>query len=161
GWAFLFDHLVAEPAWLRRRLDVPRPDEYAAESAAELLYLVRRYAAKLLYELELHSSSGDVEALRPRYAELLGDALGVQRAAENFRADVDSGFYVSAYLRAWALEAQLHWFLREELGNEWFRRRVAGSLLRELWSLGQKPTADELLRDLMGAPVELSAIAER
>jgi hypothetical protein len=161
GWAFLFDHLVAEPAWLRRRLDVPRPDEYAAESAAELLYFVRRYAAKLLYELELHSSSGDVEALRPRYAELLGDALGIEPPAENFLADVDSGFYASAYLRAWALEAQLQWFLREELGNEWFRRRVAGSLLRELWSLGQKPTADELLQDLMGAPVELSAVAER
>jgi hypothetical protein len=161
GWAFLFDHLVAEPAWLRRRLDVPRPDEYAAESAAELLYFVRRYAAKLLYELELHSTSGDVEALRPRYVELLGDALGIEPPAENFLADVDSGFYVSAYLRAWAVEAQLQWFFREELGNEWFRRRVAGSLLRELWSLGQKPTADELLRDLMGAPVELSAIAER
>jgi hypothetical protein len=161
GWAFLFDHLVAEPAWLRRRLDVPRPDEYAAESAAELLYFVRRYAAKLLYELELHSSSGDVEALRPRYAELLGDALGIEPPAENFLADVDSGFYASAYLRAWALEAQLQWFLREELGNEWFRRRVAGSLLRELWSLGQKPTADELLQDLMGAPVELSAVAQR
>jgi hypothetical protein len=161
GWAFLFDQLVAEPAWLRRRLDVPRPDEYASESAAELLYFVRRYAAKLLYEVELHSDGGDVEALRPRYVELLGDALGIEPAGEDFLADVDSGFYVSAYLRAWALEAQLHWFLREELGTEWFRRRVAGSLLRELWSLGQKPTADELLQDLMGTQVELSAVAER
>ena len=36
----------------------------------------------------------------------------------------------------------------------------AGDLLRELWSLGQKPTADELLRDVTGAPIEMEAVAE-
>ena len=42
-------------------------------------------------------------------------------------------------------------FLREELGNEWFSLRDEGDLLRELWSLGQEPTADELLRDAFSA----------
>ena len=40
-------------------------------------------------------------------------------------------------------------------------RRDAGSLIRELWSEGQKPTADELLREVTGAEVELEAAAER
>src|SRR5262245_7764606 len=42
-------------------------------------------------------------------------------------------------------------FLREELGNEWFALRDEGDLLREVWSLGQEPTADELLRDAFSA----------
>ena len=38
--------------------------------------------------------------------------------------------------------------------------REAGSLLKELWELGQKPNADELLKDVTGAAVELEAVAE-
>ena len=52
-------------------------------------------------------------------------------------------------------------FLRRRFGNEWFARREAGSLLRELWSLGQGPTADELLADVTGAEIEMSAVADR
>ena len=29
GWAMLMQHLVTEPAWLNRRLDVPRPADLA------------------------------------------------------------------------------------------------------------------------------------
>jgi hypothetical protein len=160
GWAVLLEHLTGEPAWLQRRLDVPRPHEFAAEGATQLLWLVRRYCAKLLYELELHAAA-DPTALRPRYAELLGDALRVPPSDSDYLADVDGGFYASQYLRAWAFEAQLRMFLREAFGNAWFMRRDAGSLLRELWSEGQKPTADEILQDLTGARLELEAVADR
>jgi hypothetical protein len=34
-------------------------------------------------------------------------------------------------------------------------------LLRELWAEGQKPTADELLAEVAGAELDLSAVAER
>jgi oligoendopeptidase F len=163
GWAMLLQHLVDEPEWLNRRLDVPKPRDLAAEGATNLLYFVRRYAAKLLYELELHELQGadDLTAMRPRYVELLGDALKVTVSDTNYLLDVDPGFYVTSYLRSWAFEAQLRDFLREEFGRAWFARREAGSLLRELWSLGQKPTADELLRDLGGSALELAAVGER
>ena len=36
-----------------------------------------------------------------------------------------------------------------------------GSLIRELWSEGQKPTADEILLEVTGARLELEAAAER
>jgi hypothetical protein len=48
GWAMLLQHLTDEPGWLTRRLDFPRPRDYAAEGAAGLLFFVRRYCAKLL-----------------------------------------------------------------------------------------------------------------
>jgi oligoendopeptidase F len=160
GWAMLLEHVTMDPVWLERRLDFPRPHEYAAEGATQLLWTVRRYCAKLIYELEFHAAA-DVRSLQPRYVELLGDALKVQLSPSDYLADVDDSFYSSEYLRAWAFEAQLRSYLRETFGNAWFTRRDAGSLLRELWSEGQKPTADEILADVTGESLELESVADR
>jgi hypothetical protein len=159
GWAMLMEHLIHDAAWLNRRLDVPRPGELVAEFAATLLYLVRRYCAKLIYEIELHEADDPVP-LRTRYVELLGDALRVEPSGTDYLGDVDAGFYVTDYVRAWAFEAQLKRFFREKFGSTWFARRDAGSLLRELWSEGQRLTADELLGELTSAEIELEAVSE-
>jgi hypothetical protein len=160
GWAALFEHLVTDPAWLNRRLDVPRVDELVRDGALSLLYIARRYCAKLLYEIEFFQAE-DARAMQPRYAELLGDALKLPVNRESYLDDIDGSYYVIGYLRSWAFEAQLREFLRAEFGNEWFARREAGELLRELWSLGQGPTADELLRDVTGATLEMATVAAR
>ena len=99
--------------------------------------------------------------MRGRYAEILSDALKLPVNPESYLDDIDGSFYVIGYLRSWAFEAQLREFLRGEFGNEWFARRDAGDLLRELWSLGQGPTADELLKDVTGAKLEMAAVADR
>jgi hypothetical protein len=99
--------------------------------------------------------------MRPRYVELLTDALKIPASPENYLGDIDGGFYVTGYLRSWAFEAQLRDFLRSEFSSAWFTRREAGDLLRELWSLGQGPTADALLREVTGAQLEMAAVAER
>ncbi len=160
GWAMLLEYLVDDPAWHARRLDMPRADEFAAEGATILLYVVRRYCAKLLYELELHALD-DVTAARARYTELLGDAVRIEPLAANYLADVDAGFYATSYLRAWAFEAQLRAYLRERFDTDWFTKREAGSLLRELWAEGQGYDADELLGEVAGTAIELEAIADR
>jgi hypothetical protein len=159
GWAMLLEHLVQDAAWLNRRLDVPRPGEFVAEGAATLLYLVRRYCAKLIYEIELHQADDPVP-LRKRYVELLADALKIEPSETDYLGDVDAGFYVTEYVRAWAFEAQLKRFFSEKFGTTWFAQRSAGSLLRELWSEGQRLTADELLKELTSAEIELEAVSE-
>jgi hypothetical protein len=160
GWAMLMQHLVTDSAWLNRRLDVSRVDQLAHDGAVSLLYFVRRYCAKLLYEIEFFQTD-DVTSMRNRYFEILSDALKLPVNAASYLDDIDGSFYVIGYLRSWAFEAQLRDFLRGEFGNEWFARREAGELLRELWSLGQGPTADELLRDVTGAKLEMASVAER
>jgi hypothetical protein len=160
GWAMLLQHLTDEPAWLTRRLDFPRPSEYAVEGATGLLYFVRRYAAKLLYELEFHATE-DVTIMRARYAELLSDALKIDVTPANYLADIDSGFYVSSYLRSWAFEAQLRAYLRETFGSKWFASRDAGSLLRELWGEGQRMRAEEMLKEVTSSTLEMEAVADR
>jgi hypothetical protein len=160
GWAMLLQHLVTDPVWLNRRLDVPRVEELAHDGAVSLLYFVRRYAAKLLYELEFFQTD-DIPSMRNRYFEILTDALKIPVNPESYLDDIDGSFYVIGYLRSWAFEAQLREYLRGELGNDWFAKRDAGDLLRELWSLGQGPTADELLKDVTGAKLEMASVAER
>jgi hypothetical protein len=160
GWAMLMQHLVTEPRWLQRRLDVPRVEQLANEGAASLLYFVRRYSAKLLYEIEFFRAE-DPAAMKDRYVELLSEAYRFPAAPENYLSDNDGSFYVSGYLRSWAFEAQLREFLRGEFGNDWFTRREAGDLLRELWSLGQGPTAEELLAEVTGAQLEMASVTER
>jgi hypothetical protein len=160
GFAFLLEHLVDDPAWLRRRLDFGGIDELASEAAIMLLYGVRRYCAKLLYELEL-LGGGDLTAMPARYRELLFEATKVQPSEADFLGDVDGGFYCTSYLRAWGFEAQLAAHLAAQFGTIWFTRREAGGLLRELWHEGQAMSADEMLDQVTGAPLELAAVAER
>jgi len=156
----LMQHLTDDPAWLTKRLDFPKPKEFEIDGVTQLLYMVRRYSAKLLYEIEFFQAD-DLPSMRPRYFEILSDALKIPVNPESYLDDIDGSFYVIGYLRSWAFEAQLREFLRSEFGNEWFARREAGDLLRELWSLGQGPTADELLKDVTGATLEMASVAER
>ena len=160
GWAALFEQLVSEAAWLTRRLDVPRVPELVHEGAVTSLFFLRRYSAKLLYEIEFFQAE-DAATMQPRYFELLSDALKLPVNRESYLDDIDGSFYVTGYLRSWAFEAQLRDYLRSELGSEWFTRRDAGDLLRELWALGQGPTAEELLRDVTGETLEMASVVAR
>ena len=80
---------------------------------------LRRYAAKLAYELELHGG-GRVEGLDAVYARRLSDAVRVDWPAVSWLSDVDPFFYAARYLRAWALETHLRAALRERFGAAWF-----------------------------------------
>jgi hypothetical protein len=160
GWAMLLEHLTDDAGWLSRMLDFPKPREYAAEGAAILLYFVRRYCAKLLYEIEFHQVD-DPRTMQSRYVELQADALKITPAPQDYLWDMDGRFYVHAYLRAWALESQLSTFLQEKFGRDWYTQRAAGSLVRELWSEGQRMNADELLREVTGGTIEMESVAER
>ena len=159
AWAFLLEHLVTDAPWLARRLDVGGADELVVESTAVLLYFVRRYCAKLLYELELHDGA-DLDAMPARYAERMLDATRIEHPEADAFADVDAGFYATSYLRAWTLEAQLVAQLREDFGTTWFTSRKAGSLLRELWHEGQGMNADELAEEVTRGELDLAVLAE-
>jgi hypothetical protein len=158
-WAFLMEGLIRDRAWLTSALGFTESADHVRESALARLYLHRRYAAKLLYEMELHAG-GSLDGMPGRYAGLLTDATGVAWPEETFLDDLDEGFYSASYLRAWALEVGVRGMLRERFGSRWFAQRRAGSLLRELWEDGQRLSADELADELGLGAVNLSALAE-
>ena len=74
--------------------------------ASKFVFL-RRYAAKLAYELELHGGERPLDEMPALYSRLLGDAVGVEWPAATYLADVDAGYYAANYLRAWAFETHL------------------------------------------------------
>lgn len=158
GFAFLFDRLLENPEWLRRRLGVDGKG-LAPHLRAQRMVLLRRYAAKFAYELELH---GDV-ALPPSvqadsYTAHLSAAVGLSWPRATFLADLDRGFYSANYLRAWALETHVRTALRSRFGPAWFDEPAAGELLRSHWRQGQRLDADELVDQLGGGELDFSTL---
>jgi hypothetical protein len=147
GFAFVLEHLLYSRAWLARYLQMTEPDAYLSMAHFHKLYFLRRYAAKLLYELELHAS-GDPRAYGKRYADLLTAHVGVRYSPEDYLSDLDDGFYCARYLRAWTFDAQLRASFVRRWGEEWFAHPEGGAALRELWSHGQRDSAEELLKQL-------------
>ena len=142
GFAFLFDHLVSNPEWLRRRLGIEDPDEIVLHSRTHQLVFLRRYAAKLAYELELHGG-GPSNGLAETYSRRLSDAVHVDWPKSTWLSDVDPFFYAARYLRAWALETHTRAALSERFGPTWFESPEAGRFLRGLWRRGQGPDGAE------------------
>jgi hypothetical protein len=147
AFAFLLEHLIHTPHWLRRHLGVEDGDDYRTLIRFHKLYMLRRYGAKLQYELDLHRG-GDVRSFAKHYSDLLTATVGVRYAPEDYLFDLDDAFYCARYLRAWVLEAQLREHLEQRWGLEWFRQAEAGRRLRELWAQGQRHTLEDLARQI-------------
>jgi oligoendopeptidase F len=165
AYAFLFQNLIEDPEWLRRRLGVEDNAALSNYARANRLIYLRRYTAKFAYELQLHGGGdggpdGGLDALADRYAELLSAALRVDWPRQTFLADVDPGFYCTAYLRAWALETHLRGYLRGEFGPTWFEDPEAGKTLRALWHQGQRMTPEEMLHELAGKRLDFTVMRE-
>jgi hypothetical protein len=160
SFAFLLQHLTADPAWLRARLDIEDPGAVEAQFRAVKLLFLRRYAAKLAYELELHSAPPSLDPLREVYARRLSDALHIDWPSSSWLSDVDPFFYSAAYIRAWALETHVRRLLLERFGDHWFEEPEAGAFLITLWQQGQSMRGDELLHELTGAELDFSAMLD-
>lgn len=161
GYAMLWDHMTMRPRWLERYPALAPADvaHLAFELAVGELYFLRRYAAKLGYELVLHrNGTADLGA---EYAARLSEATLFRFPEADHLVDVDPGFYAARYLRAWQFEAAMAGWLTERFDDDWFRNPRAGSLLRELMSRGQTQLADELAREVTGGALSFAPVIAR
>ena len=150
AFAFLFQYLAEEPAWLEEVLGVDAAPLAGYAQAVKLIFL-RRYSAKLAYERRLHAADVDLAQMPGDYARTLSAAVHVDWPATNWIHDVDPFFYSACYIRAWAAERSLRAHLIERFGERWFAEPEAGALLAQIWSKGQRALAEELLEEI-GAP---------
>jgi hypothetical protein len=95
-----------------------------------------------------------------RYVELLAASTRVEWPWESWLADVDPGFYVACYLRAWALENSWRRALRDRFGARWFESPAAGEWLRELWRQGQRLDGATLLEQTLGEELDFRVMAD-
>lgn len=149
SYAYLFQNLFLNKHWLTQMAGLLDADARKAirRSALNDLYMLRRYASKMQFELQLYE--GTSLAGKPElYAGLLTEGTGFQYDAEGWSRDVDAGFYVADYFTAWALEAQLREYLMTHFGSaehekeNWYQNPQAGQFLKNLWKDGNLTQAD-------------------
>jgi hypothetical protein len=161
GWAMLFDHLMHDRRWLARytALDPKDVPAFRRAAGASELHMLRRYAAKLLYELSLYGGDTPWDALPDLYVQRLGDATAFRYMPADAFVDVDARFYSARYLRAWQLQAVVTRTLVERFDEDWFRNPSAGPWVRtELFAPGQRERGDEVAQRVAGEALSFAPL---
>jgi len=157
AYAFMLEGLLLEPGFARQFLEIPRERDLLRVIALHKLYLLRRYAAKLLYERSLYDGLSEVK-MAEAYRDLLSRATAAEFPSEPYLYDVDPAFYVARYLRAWLFEAQLKEQLYERFDAEWYRNDRTGPFLLDLWRQGLAPVPERLAEQLNLGPLEIDPL---
>lgn len=162
-YSFLFSSLMENRHWVEKytKLRGKAFWDYLEFMAFKKLYMVRRYAAKMIFEYDWHSGKPNPAE---RYRKYLGRAYGFPLTdvdAQRYLSDHDDYFYSAEYLRAWFLEAQLAEYLTKKFGKTWFANPKTGAFLRTLWAKGQELSGEELARLLGYKGIESGPLMRR
>jgi hypothetical protein len=147
SYAMLFDHRMQDQEWLLRYTELGRNrmQSFLRLAGFEELHYLRRYCAKLIYEVEAYGDGANWSELPGLYVDTLTRATTFQYRSADAFVDFDPRYYSTRYLRAWQLQSLLNESLVTRFDVDWFRNPAAGPwLVNELWSEGQRETAEEI-----------------
>lgn len=159
SYAMLFDHRMQDRGWLLRytELGSGQVDQFLRLAGFEELHYLRRYCAKLIYEVEAYGDNADWKDLPDLYVDTLTRATNFQYRAADAFVDFDPRYYSTRYLRAWQLQAVVNETLVTRFDVDWYRNPAAGPwMIQELWAEGQRETAEELAARVAPAGEKLS-----
>jgi hypothetical protein len=160
-YSYIVEGITREPAWhaLHFGLTDAEAEENAEATRFLEAFLFRRYAAKLRFELGLWDAFAAEHAGSPRdYEPLLTEATGLRYDVRGYLSDMDAGFYSADYLRAWIRSAQLNAYLRREVGEDWWRNKSTGEILRGLFAEGTRPSSEDLALRLGFDPLDTAPL---
>jgi hypothetical protein len=159
-YSFLLESITREPGWHAAHFGLSDEEDAERAEAARFLevLLFRRYVAKLHYELAFWADLENASDYAQTYADNLRSAIGFRYRADGYLADMDGEFYSADYLRAWIRTAQLRAYLRETIGEDWWRRPQTGALLRDLFAEGTRPTSEEIADRIGYDPLDASPL---
>jgi hypothetical protein len=161
GYAMLFDHLMQNAGWLRRytELGASNMREFLRAVGFEELHFLRRYAAKLGYEIALYRGELSWDALPDLYVDRLTSATSFRYERADAFVDVDPRFYAARYLRAWQLQALLAETLVEHFDEDWWRNPRAGPwICSALFGEGQRELATEQAQRVSGKALSFAPL---
>ena len=147
GYAMLFDHRMQDRGWLLRytELGTSRVSEFLRLAAFEEFQFLRRYCAKIAYEIQVYGGATPWEKLPDIYIETLSGATGLKYRPEDAFTDLDPHYYSTRYLRAWQLQAVINETLTEHFDEDWWRNPSAGPwIIQQLFREGQRESANEI-----------------
>ncbi len=160
-FSFLFDNLMMDEHWLKNYTTM-RPFEimeFVQFSYLKDMYMFRRYISKLIYELKLFSNDlrkldRDFNITNEKYkdfgecySDILTKATKFRHPMNSYLLDIDGGFYVADYLRAWIGERQLRFMLKQKFGLLWFKDKKSGDFLKSLYQYGNSKNIYELMQE--------------
>jgi hypothetical protein len=153
AYAFVLENLLENPRWLEEKVGLTgdKRDAFVHGAAVRKLYMLRRYAGKLLFEIRWHQGAKGSEDPQALYRSVLERAYGFPVSAsdaERYLVDHDAFFYSADYFRAWFLAAQIEAHLQKQLGPSWWDSPAAGKALAELWRYGNQLNVDEVAKKL-------------
>jgi hypothetical protein len=161
SYAMLFDHLMQHPRWLLRYTGLGKRElpPFLRAAALEELQFLRRYCAKLIYEVQLYGGQLSWDSIPDLYVETLTEATTFRYRRADAFIDVDARFYAARYLRAWQLGALLAESLTEQFNEDWFRNPRAGPwIVENLFAEGQRELADELAQRVTGRSLSFAPV---
>lgn len=160
AYAMTFDHLISNENWLVEFMgkEFSGNTAYFKHRAFNELVMLRGFAAKLDYEIKMNESK-NLHAAPGYYRDILGNAMKVKYSGEMYLTSIDPYFYVARYIRAFMLRANLHAYLSESYGKNWFKSMKTGEFLKELWSTGQKHSADEISK-MLGRKLSMQPLVD-
>lgn len=164
SYAMLFDHRMQDAGWLSRYAELGkfRIAPFLRHVAFEELHFLRRYCAKLIYEVQVYSGEVEWEDMPELYTETLSRATNFTYRPEDAFIDLDPRFYSTRYLRAWQLQAVLNEALVNRFNEDWWRNPEAGPwIIQELFSEGQRETAPEIATRIAGAPISFTPLIKQ
>lgn len=147
SYAMLFDHRMEDPGWLLRYTELGKPklQGYLRMAGFEELHYLRRYCAKLIYEVQAYGNDARMRDLPDIYVDTLTRATTFQYRTADAFVDFDPRYYSTRYLRAWQLQSLLNESLVARFDADWYRNPAVGPwLVHELWAEGQRETAEEI-----------------
>ncbi len=123
--------------------------------------MLRRYVAKLTYELGFFEQPLDSERNSRLYSDTLTQATGFLYPPQGYLDDMDEGYYSADYLRAWITESMVRDYLKRNYGPEWFANPEAGKFLKGLWSRGVSIDNEDVARELGYEPFDTTYLANQ
>ena len=153
GYAMLFDHLMEDTGWLKRYTELRTADvrSFIRTAGFTELHFLRRYTAKLIYEIEMYGGGTRWESLPDLYVDTLTSATTFRYNRADAFIDVDPRYYAARYLRAWQLQALLTETLVERYDVDWWRNPRAGPwVCSALFGEGQRELAHEQAQRVAG-----------
>ncbi|WNG60184.1 chromosome segregation protein SMC [Archangium gephyra] len=152
AYAALFEDLTEDPVWLEEHAGLTGKDRatYLAATSAHKLFLIRRAAGRLLYQLAMHRQEEGVDAreLYKAMLERVDEMPATKDDVARYLMEQEDFFQSADNFRAWFLAGQLQGQLKARFGPSWWHEPDAGKFLQALWAHGNALSAREVTESM-------------
>jgi hypothetical protein len=160
AWAFLFEDLAGDPAWLAERTGLAESHvaPLVRAAAARRLLGARTLAARILVEIAREREPGRARDVARAVLESAFARPVEADELELFLQERDPLLESADALRALLLAAQAEAFLTGRAGSSWWRSKESGAWLATAFAEGSRLAPAELARAFGAANVDASAL---